>query len=483
MKYPHLASRVFNTPLLIHPAKLDAILAGLGGRLLGADQPAIIINTTPDPEAAAAAVADVGMFATTKATGRDEERGYAIVNGVAIISIHGALVHRTRMEADSTTLLGYNDIVADMESAIANPNVHAVLQIWSTPGGEVQGAFECASRLYSMRGKKPIKAICDGMAASAGYLGASAADEIIISPTGYAGSIGVVARHVDFSAALASDGVKVTHIFAGAHKVDGNPYEPLPDAVREDWQAEIDGIYYDFLSAVATHRGISVDAVRKTQARTYRGQAAIDARLADRMGTTDQIIQELVALNTVHSTPRLVALRAKAQSTSSGQTARANADDKGALMSGNTPQGGQPAAQTNPLATVTVADLQAQRPDLMASIQQAAVAAELARQSGVRANALPGHEKLVEALASDGKTTPEQAAMAVLKAERDTRESAAAAHKADAPTPVAASVVGTTGDAGEGQDAKALAAQATEMSKAEGITVVEAFKRLGVTSV
>lgn len=152
-------------------------------------------------------------------------------------------------------------------------------------------------------------------------------------------------------------------------------------------------------------------------------------------------------------------------------------------MSGNTPQGGQPAAQTNPLATVTVADLQAQRPDLVASIQQAAVAAELARQSGVRANALPGHEKLVEALASDGKTTPEQAAMAVLKAERDTRESAAAAHKADAPAAVAASVVGTTGDAGEGQDAKALAAQAVEMSKAEGITVVEAFKRLGVTSV
>lgn len=471
MKYPHLASRVFNTPLLIHPAKLDAILAGLGGRLLGADQPAIIINTTPDPEAAAAAVADVGMFATTKATGRDEERGYAIVNGVAIISIHGALVHRTRMEADSTTLLGYNDIVADMESAIANPNVHAVLQIWSTPGGEVQGAFECAARLYSMRGKKPIKAICDGMAASAGYLGASAADEIIISPTGYAGSIGVVARHVDFSQALASDGVKVTHIFAGAHKVDGNPYEPLPDAVREDWQAEIDGIYADFLSAVATHRGISVDAVRKTQARTYRGQAAIDARLADRMGTTDQIIQELVALRTT------------AQPIPSGQTARANANDKGALMSGNTPQGGQPAAQTNPLATITVADLQTQRPDLVASIQQAAVAAELARQSGVRANALPGHEKLIEALAADGKTTPEQAAMAVLTAERETRAAATAAHKADAPAAVAASVVGTTGDAGAGQDAKALAAQATEMAKAEGITVVEALKRLGVTAI
>lgn len=466
MKYPHLASRVFNTPLLIHPAKLDAILAGLGGRLLGSDQPAIIINNAPDAESAAAAVADAAMFATTKATSRDEERGYAIVDGVAIINIHGALVHRTRMEANSTTLLGYNDIVADMESAIANPAVHAVLQVWSTPGGEVQGAFESAARLYSMRGQKPIKAICDGMAASAGYLGASAADEIIISPTGYAGSIGVVARHVDFSQALASDGVKVTHIFAGAHKVDGNPYEPLPAAVREDWQAEIDGIYADFLSAVATHRGISVDAVRKTQARTYRGQAAVDARLADRLGTTDQIIQELVAL------------RPAVRPITSGQTARANANDKGALMSGNSPQGGQPAAQTSPLANVTVADLQSQRPDLVASIQQEALAAELTRQKEVRATALPGHEKLVEALATDGKTTPAEAAMAVLAAERSAQAAAKAAFAADAPAPVAASAA-PADQPSTTASKQAIADQAATMARAEGISVLQALKKLG----
>jgi ClpP class serine protease len=288
-----------------------------------------------------------------------------------------------------------------------------------------------------MRGQKPIKAICDGMAASAAYLLASAADEIIISPTGYAGSIGVVARHVDFSAALASDGVKVTHIFAGAHKVDGNPYEPLPDAVREDWQSEIDGIYSDFLSAVATHRGISVDAVRKTQARTYRGHAAIDARLADRMGSTDQIIQELVALRTT------------AQSIPSGQTARANADDKGVLMSGNTQQGGQPAATnpTNPAAANAQAGVQAgaaiSKADLDTAVATAlaqgraeGAAAERARIADVRAQSLPGHQALIEALAADGHTTGPQAASIVLAAERKLRETQASAEVNDAPKAV-----------------------------------------------
>ena len=35
--YPHLADRLLNTPLLLHPQKLDAIIAGLGQRLLGVD--------------------------------------------------------------------------------------------------------------------------------------------------------------------------------------------------------------------------------------------------------------------------------------------------------------------------------------------------------------------------------------------------------------------------------------------------------------
>ena len=459
MKYPHLASRLFNTPLLIHPAKLDAILAGLGGRLLGTDQAPIIINATDID------VADVGMFSTKKATSADNGAPYRVHEGVAIINVSGALVHRTRMTADSTMLLGYNDIIAATEAAMDDPNIHAILQVWDSPGGEVQGAFEAASRLFDLRGKKPMKAIADGMAASAAYLSGSAADELIVTGTGYAGSIGVVARHVDFSQALKTEGIQVTHIFAGAHKVDGNPYEPLPAAVRDEWQAEIDGIYADFVGAVARHMGLDPKAIKKTQARTYRGQAAVDAGLASRVATTDQIITELAASRT--------------RSYPSGQTVRANANDTGVSMSGTTPVGGQTAALT--LASASLADIKTHRPDVVAAITQEAVTAELARQSGVRANALPGHEKMVEAMATDGKTTPEQAAMAVLSAERAARDAAAQAHKADAPAAVSSGPAPT--DKTKASDASAIAAQATVLAKEKGITVTEALKQLGVTHV
>ena len=90
--YPHLAARVFNTPLLVHPQKLDAILAGLGGRLLGADG---LRFEAADLTAQAALPAE--MFSTRR--GERTERGYRVVDGVAVITAMGALVHRTKISA------------------------------------------------------------------------------------------------------------------------------------------------------------------------------------------------------------------------------------------------------------------------------------------------------------------------------------------------------------------------------------------------
>lgn len=279
--YPHLAARIFNTPLLIHPQKLDAMIAAVGQRLLG--QPVATNAHAAAPEA----------FSTRPSA--QPGQPYAVHDGVAVVNIFGALAHRTRINADCTAFTGYDAITANVEHAMQDPNAHAVLLAFDSPGGEVQGAFESAQRLAALRGRKPMLAIADGMAASAAYLLASSADEIVIAPTGYVGSIGVVTRHVDTSNALAQDGLKVTHIFAGAHKIDGNPYEPLPEAVRADWQAEIDGIYTEFVQAVAAYRGLSFDAVRGTEARLFRGHAAQAAGLANRVGTTDAVIAELAS--------------------------------------------------------------------------------------------------------------------------------------------------------------------------------------------
>lgn len=326
--YPHLAARIFNVALLIHPQKLDAIIAGVGQRLLGAQ---ILHNATDG-------ILQPELFSTKK--GPRADRGYQVVDGVAILNVSGALVHKTRMEADSSTLLGYNSIAADLEHAMENPDVHAVLQIWDSPGGESQGAFEYADRALALRGKKPFYAIADGMAASAGYLGASAAQTLAITSTGYAGSIGVVMRHVDLSAALMQEGVRVSHIYAGTKKIDGNSFEPLSAAVRADFQAEVDSLYASFIDKVAHARNLNPDAIRATQAATYRGTSAIGIGLVDRLSTADTLISELSAQRV-----RTYAL---------GQAERLSTADQGATMSQTSTPGGQTPAIQQPSAAAAV---------------------------------------------------------------------------------------------------------------------------------
>ena len=453
MNYPHLAARLFNTPLLVHPQKLDAIIAGLGPRLLGAELDFTVLRGSEESTVPAE------MFSTRR--GERCDAGYRVVDGVAIISASGALVHRSRMDADSSFLLGYNTLAMQLEDAMDNPDVHAVLQIFDSPGGEVSGAFEYGDRIHALRGKKPMVCIADSMAASAAFLGGSAFDELAISQTGYAGSIGVVMRHVDLSGALEKEGVRVTHIYAGDHKVDGNPYEALPKAVRADFQDEIDSLYGLFVDAAARNTGMSPKAIRATQAAVYRGQAAVDIGLASRVATTDQLLSELTAQ--------------RARSYPVGQTARATAKDKGVTMSGTTNPGGQPAANNPaaPDAALTQEQLAAARAE-GAAAERERIQAVLAVGEG-----MPGHEKLLTGMAYDGTSTAADAAMAVLTAEKTARAAAIAAHSADAPPAAKPSA------APEDKGAKTKQEQVVEAQAyaAENNTdLVTALKKLGYAS-
>jgi ClpP class serine protease len=118
---------------------------------------------------------------------------------------------------------------------------------------------------------------------SAGYALASQADRILLPRTGALGSIGVVVMHADLSGQLDQDGVRVNLIHSGQHKVDGNPYAPLPEAVRADIQREIDVLRFLFADTVAAGRGgrLSQEAALATEAAVYRGTDAVAAGLAD----------------------------------------------------------------------------------------------------------------------------------------------------------------------------------------------------------
>ena len=113
--------------------------------------------------------------------------------------------------------------------------------------------------------------------------------------TGEVGSIGVVAVHVDESAADTKAGLAWTYVFAGETKIDGNSHQPLSERARATIQADVDQLYTQLCGLVASNRRLTREAVRATDAAVYRGEAAIRAGLADRIGTLDLAIAEMAA--------------------------------------------------------------------------------------------------------------------------------------------------------------------------------------------
>lgn len=310
-----IADLVLNQPLLLTPEKAEVVAGVLAGRI-GIDGP------------------DLSRFEGSpvmiEADGSRRYRPFNVTNGVGVITITGSLVNRGAWIGANSGLTSYEGIQHQLKQADKASDVRAVVLDIHTPGGEAVGAFETAVMVRDIATRKPVIALVNGMAASAGYLIASGATEIVTTSSGVSGSIGVVSLHVDASGQLEQEGLKPTLIIAGAHKADGHPFGPLPESVRTDWQARIDGIYSDFIDAVATGRGkrMTAEAARATEARIYIGAKAVEAGLADRVGTFESVLADLT--------------RAPGRSSS----------QKGKSMSENN---GAPAAETN--AGLTQADL------------------------------------------------------------------------------------------------------------------------------
>jgi ClpP class serine protease len=192
-------------------------------------------------------------------------------------------------------LRSYESILSDVEMALQDPEVNSLLFDIDSPGGEAAGAFDAADRLFEMRGAKPMVSVVNALSASAAYLLASATDRIVIPRTGFAGSIGVVMAHVDTSAQLEQEGLNVSLIFAGAHKVDGNPFEPLPEPVRAEFQTMLNAMFDLFTSTTARNRGAEIGTMIATEARLLMGSFVVEAGLADAEGTFDSEFSRLTS--------------------------------------------------------------------------------------------------------------------------------------------------------------------------------------------
>jgi ClpP class serine protease len=213
---------------------------------------------------------------------RADDKPYALTkSGIALVPVLGTLVQRGSWLDSMSGLTSYDMVASQLDRALSDSDVRAVMLEVDSPGGEASGLADLAERVYAGRAKKPMWAHANEQAYSAAYWLASSAARVYTPITGGVGSIGAVMLHVDQSKRDANMGLKYTFIHSGAHKVDGNSHEPMNKDALSWAQAEVDRMRQLFAQAVSTRRGLSTDAVLGTEAALLTPPQALEGGYVD----------------------------------------------------------------------------------------------------------------------------------------------------------------------------------------------------------
>lgn len=272
--YPGIESLAYGRPWAIMPEKLAVMQQFLKGWMAGS-------RLSSEELQAQFSAASARPVSTAK--------------GVAVIPVYGVLSQRVNMLSyysggTSTELLS-----KQIKEALNNPDVGTIVFDIDSPGGAVTGVPELADEIFAARGHKKMISVSNSLMASAVYWIGTAADEVVVTPSGEVGSIGVYTMHVDYSKQNEMMGMSPRYISAGKYKVEANPDEPLnPEALAHI--ESIIGDYYEmFTKAVARHRGVKkADVVNGFgEGRVVTAANAVALGMADRVATLSQVLGKL----------------------------------------------------------------------------------------------------------------------------------------------------------------------------------------------
>ncbi|UTD54930.1 S49 family peptidase [Halomonas sp. MS1] len=321
----------------------------------------------------------------------DNTRNVTVRDGVAVIPVTGPIFRHANLMTEISGATSTSSLATDIQEALDNPSVKALLLDIDSPGGEATGINELSEMIFQARSKKPVKAYVGGMGASAAYWIASAAEEVVIDDTAQLGSVGVV---LNLRKRDDKTGEKTYEI------VSSNAPNKRPDLETEQGRAQLqtrtDELANVFLDKVARNRGIPREEVndRFRQGGIATGALAVEAGMADRLGSLEGLIAELAGSSTSSfSTQRSVKMT----------TVKTTAELQAAIEAGTDPK------------TIQIAEPEAVDTD---KIRAEAAEAERARCKGIMGLASAGFEKEV-ATAIDEGASVEATGLALFKAAQD----------------------------------------------------------------
>lgn len=218
----------------------------------------------------------------------DNTQRTTVRDGVAIIPVIGPCFRYANLLTRVSGATSYGVLAQDITTALDNPDVHHLILMIDSPGGEVNGCAELAQLIYEAKQTKPITAYVSGDAASGAYWMASACSEIVVSQTSGLGSIGVVGVY-----RRDTDEQNTLEIVSSQ-----SPHKRLnleDDQDRLRLQTRIDALADVFIQSIAQYRGIDPETVIADYGGgdLFIGEQAVQQGLADRLGSFEGLLNEI----------------------------------------------------------------------------------------------------------------------------------------------------------------------------------------------
>ena len=185
------------------------------------------------------------------------------------------------------------DLLEDLKE---KDQVKAVILDISSPGGSTVGGEAIYEAVRALAEEKPVATSVGTLAASAGYMIASASDHIVARRSSIVGSIGVIFQYGQVSELLDKIGVEVNEIKSSPLKAEPSPFKPTSPEARAMIDRIVQDSYQWFVDLVADRRGFTpLKARQLADGSIFTGAQGLENGLIDEIGDEETAKAWLVA--------------------------------------------------------------------------------------------------------------------------------------------------------------------------------------------
>lgn len=216
---------------------------------------------------------------------------------VAVIYLNGVISYQMDGHASQEGMVG--DIKEQLQQALNDDDVKAIILRINSPGGEVVASDAIYRALAAARDEKTIVASIETVGASGAYYAALGCSHIMANDLTVTGSIGVIMNTFSFGDLMGKVGIKAHTFKSGNFKDILNPSREPTEEEQEIVRGLIMEVYKKFVGIVAEERGMTeadLQSKNLVDGRIFSGANASELGLVDDVGDFDDAVDTAMSM-------------------------------------------------------------------------------------------------------------------------------------------------------------------------------------------